>query len=145
MNRLHDSPETESRVAMTDDEFMVSFENCSLANQSFRHADHVRMAFLYLSKYSALEALQRFSASLARFAATNGKPGLYNETVTWAFLLLIRERMARAGFAQTWAQFAAGNPDLMSWKDNILKKYYRDETLSSDLAKSTFVFPDRTH
>jgi len=30
-----------------------------------------------------------------------------------------------------------------SWKDNILKKYYRDETLSSDLAKSTFVFPDR--
>ena len=72
------------------------------------------------------------------------KPGLYNETVTWAFLLLIRERMARAGFQQTWTQFAAGNPDLLTWKDNVLKKYYRDETLSSDLAKSTFVFPDRT-
>ena len=127
---------------MTDDEFIASFEDCSLA--AFHHADHVRMAFLYLCRYPALEALQRFSASLVRFAASNGKPELYNETITWAFLLLIRERMARAGNRQTWIEFAAGNTDLLSWKDNILKKYYRDETLSSGLAKNTFLFPDKT-
>jgi len=80
---------------MTDDEFIASFEDCSLPNRSFHHADHVRMAFLYLSRHSAIEALSRFSASLARFATAHGKPDLYNETVTWAFLLLIRERMAR--------------------------------------------------
>lgn len=128
---------------MTDDEFMASFENCSLSNQSFHHSDHVKMAFLYLSRYPALEALQRFFASLARFAAASGKPGLYNETVTWAFLLLIRERMVRAGSRQTWAEFTANNEDLLNWKENILKKYYREETLRSDLAKNTFVFPDR--
>jgi hypothetical protein len=127
---------------MTDDEFISSFEDCSLA--AFHHADHVRMAFLYLCRYPALEALQRFSASLVRFAASTGKPELYNETITWAFLLLIRERMARAGSRQTWIEFAAGNRDLLSWKDNILKKYYRDETLSSGLAKNTFLFPDKT-
>ena len=44
---------------MTDDEFIASFENCSLANESFHHSDHVRMAFLYLCRYPALEALQR--------------------------------------------------------------------------------------
>jgi hypothetical protein len=101
------------------------------------------MAFLYLNRYPALEALARFSSSLARFAAANGKPGLYNETVTWAFLLLIRERMARAGVPQTWPQFAADNVDLMSWKDNVLKRYYRDETLKSELARKTFLLPDR--
>ena len=127
---------------MTDDEFISSFEDCSLA--AFHHADHVRMAFLYLCRYPALEALQRFSASLVRFAASTGKPELYNETITWAFLLLIRERMARAGNQQTWIEFAAGNRDLLTWKDNILKKYYRDETLSSGLAKNTFLFPDKT-
>ena len=129
---------------MTDDEFIASFEGRRLPAESFHHSDHVRMAFLYLCCYPALEALERFSSALARFAAANGKPGRYNQTITWAFLLLIRERMARAGRQQTWAEFADSNADLFSWEDNILKKYYRDETLSSDLAKSTFLLPDKT-
>ena len=127
---------------MTDDQFLASFEDGTLANEPFHHADHVRLAFLYLLRYPALEALQRFSTSLIRFAAAKGKPGLYHETITWAFVFLIRERMARAGYPQTWPQFAAANPDLLKWKDNILKKYYRDQTLSSALAKGTFLFPD---
>jgi hypothetical protein len=127
---------------MTDDEFIASFEDCSLAG--FHHADHVRMAFLYLHRYQALEALQRFSDALIRYAASNGKPELYNETITWAFVFLIRDRMARAGRQQSWAEFAAGNRDLLTWKDNILKQYYRSDTLSSDLARNTFLFPDVT-
>jgi hypothetical protein len=127
---------------MTDEEFLA-FEDCTLSNESFHHRDHVRMAFFYLSRYPALEAIQRFSASLARFAAAKGKPGLYNETITWAFLFLIRERMARAERKQEWSEFAASNADLMNWEESILKKYYRDETLASDLARSTFLFPDR--
>ena len=129
---------------MTDDEFIAGFENCTFPNESFHHADHVHMAFLYLCRYPALEALQRFSASLTRFAAASGKPHLYNETVTWAFLFLIRERMVRGGCEQNWLQFAAANADLLEWKDNVLKKYYREETLKSDLAKRTFLFPDKT-
>lgn len=127
---------------MTDDELIAGFESGSLPNESFHHTDHVRMAFLYVRRYPALEAIQRFSSALARFAAANGNQ-LYNETVTWAFLLLIRERIVRAGRAQTWNEFAAANADLLSWKDNILKNYYRDETLSSDLAKASFLFPDK--
>jgi hypothetical protein len=128
---------------MTDDEIIASFEDCTLAAESFHHPDHVRMAFLYLCRYPAIEALQRFSASLARFAAANSNPKLYHETVTWAFLLLIRERLARSGHQPTWTEFAAANGDLLNWKNNVLKKYYRSETLSSDLARTTFLFPDK--
>lgn len=128
---------------MSDDEFMAQFENCTLPLESFRHADHVRIAFLYLWTYPPLEALRHFSGALVRFAASHGKTGLYNETITWAYLLIIRERLARAGRQQTWMEFAAGNPDLLSWNDSVLKKYYREETLTSELAKGTFVFPDR--
>ena len=81
--------------------------------------------------------------SLARFAAAHGKPNLYHETITWAFLLLIRERMARTECQETWPEFAASNGDLLSWEDNVLKKYYRTETLGSELARTTFLFPDR--
>ncbi len=128
---------------MTDDEFIEAFENASLDGASFHHADHVRMAYLHLCRYPVLDALQRFSASLMRLAASLGKPGLYHETITWAFLLLIHERMARGQGARSWAEFAAANQDLMTWENNVLKKYYRDETLSSALAKRTFMFPDK--
>lgn len=128
---------------MNDSEWMEAFERCTLPNDSFHHADHVRMAFLYLQKYAPLEALRRFSSALARFATAHGKPNLYHETITWAFLLLIRERIARSNSLQTWAEFSAANPDLLRWDDNVLKKYYRPETLASELAKSVFLFPDK--
>jgi hypothetical protein len=128
---------------MTEHEWMAEFEKCTLPNGSFHHADHVKMAFLYLQKYPPLEALSRFSSALKRFAAAQGKPDLYNETITWGFILLIRERMARASSPQSWAEFSASNADLLRWDNNVLKKYYFPETLSSELARRVFLFPDR--
>ena len=130
--------------AVTDEEFMAAFERGSLPGASFHHADHVRMAFLYVSRYPAAEALQRFSAALQRLAAANGKPQLYHETITWAYLFLVRERIARAKEErpQSWLEFAAVNPDLLDWKNNVLKKYYRQQTLSCELARRTFLMPD---
>ena len=128
---------------MSDDEFIAAFEECRLGNAAFHHEDHVRMAFLYLSRYPALEALERFSSSLKRFAASKGKPELYHETITWAYVLLIHERMERAGQAQSWEEFTSANADLMTWSGSVLQQYYRDETLSSDLARKIFLFPDK--
>ena len=93
---------------MTDHEFIDRFEGCSL--EPFCHSDHVRMAYLYLCRYPALEAIQRFSSGLARFAAAKGKPGLYHETITWAFLFLIRERMARSSDNSSMDRFRREQP-----------------------------------
>jgi hypothetical protein len=128
---------------MTDDELIERFENCTLPKEAFHHEDHIRVAFLYLSNYAPAQALQRFSESLARFANAHGKPDRYNETITWAYILLIRERMARTDRAQNWLEFEADNPDLLDYGHDILKKYYRQETLASPLAKKVFLFPDR--
>jgi hypothetical protein len=45
----------------------------------------VRLAFEYLCRYSAVEALGKFSAALQRFAAAQGKAQRYHETITWAY------------------------------------------------------------
>jgi len=127
---------------VSDAELLEAFEQCTLSNSAFHHEDHIRVAFLYLSRLPALQALQRFRDSLVRFAETHGKAGLYNETVTWAYILIIRERMARAGRAQDWSEFKAANPDLFDRGRDLLRRYYRSETLTSALAKSTFLFPD---
>jgi hypothetical protein len=128
---------------MTDQELYEQFEQGTLSNESFHHRDHVRMAFLYLSKYPAMEAVQRFCGALQRFAVAKGKPYLYHETITWAYLLLIRERLARAEQPLSWEEFSEGNADLLVWNDGVLSRYYRAETLSSELARRIFIFPDK--
>ena len=127
---------------MTDQELIDQFENCTLPGECFHHREHVRVAFLYLTRYSVLDALQVFSKTLRRFAEARGKPQLYHETITCAYVFLIRERMAKAGKNQSWDGFARSNPDLLVWKDGILTRYYRPETLDSNLAQGVFVLPD---
>lgn len=127
---------------LEDTEFVSRFEDGTLPVASFHHRDHVRLAWLYLKREPPVAALTRFAAGLKRFAALNGAPGLYHETITWAFLFLIRERMERTPDAG-WDDFAAANPDLFRWKPSILDDYYRKETLASDLARKVFVMPDR--
>jgi hypothetical protein len=127
---------------MTGEELMGQFEEGKTPDGSFHHADHVRLAFEYLQKYDALKALGRFSAALKRLAAARGKSGLYNETITHAYFFLIRERMARHE-SGGWEEFARQNPDMLIWKNGVLGRYYQEETLKSDLARNTFVFPDK--
>lgn len=127
---------------MTDKELIRLFEIDRLPTESFHHADHVHLAFAYLSEHPMFEALSRFSGALKRFAAARGKSDLYHETITWAYFFLIRERMAALSDA-TWEQFADCNSDLLTWKRGILSRYYEDTTLQSELARKVFLMPDR--
>jgi hypothetical protein len=127
---------------VTDQELIEQFEDGTLPIEGFHHREHVRTAFLYLTKYPVLEALQIFSRTLRRFAEARGKPQLYHQTITWAYIFLIQERMARAGSKQSWEEFARDNPDLLVWKDGILTRFYRSETLTSELARTVFLLPD---
>jgi hypothetical protein len=131
-------------AAATDNQVLISEFEQGRAPGAFHHADHVRVAFAYVSELPLLDAMANFSAALKRFALSQGKPNLYHETITWAYLLLIRERIARAGHAQTWEEFAVRNSDLLIWKGGVLTRLYRQETLDSDLARRVFILPDRT-
>ena len=127
-----------------DEEFLGAFESGTLPESAFHHRDHVRLAWLYLRRLPPAAALARFSEGLRRFAASIGKGGLYHETITWAYLLLIRERMETGGERESFPEFARRNPDLLVWKPSILDRYYREETLRSELARRVFVLPDRS-
>jgi len=126
-------------AALDDDALVAGFEAATLA--SFHHADHVRVAWIHLGRLPLLDAARTFTASLKRFAAAKGKPDLYHETITLAFILVIADRIARRGRGDTWEAFAAANPDLLTWKPSILDRWYDRETLESPLARQTFLWP----
>lgn len=128
---------------MTDEELYEHFEDSTLDAKIFDHSNHVKMAWIYLKKFDLPEAMANFSTALKRYAKAKGATNLYHETITFAFLVLINERMRSTENLQTWEAFALQNPDIFDWKNNILKNYYHEETLRSKFAKKTFVFPDR--
>src|SRR3954453_5738697 len=128
---------------MNDDDFIVQLECCTLPADKFHHAGHIHAAWLYLTRFPAPEAIARFCQTLRAYAASQGKPDRYHETITWAYLLILNERIHRTETLESWEQFAASHSDLLDWKNSILLSYYREETLKSDLARKVFVLPDR--
>ena len=123
-------------------ELVSLFDRGEIGAGGFHHADHVRVAYAYLCEMPLFEAIERFSCALRRFAVLKGKPNLYHETITWAYLLLIQERRVRSGDHGNWETFAVANADLLSWKNGILRQYYKLTTLESEVARTTFLLPD---
>lgn len=123
-------------------ELLARFEDTTLPNERFHHADHVRVAWEYLERHPPLAALDRFASALRRYATAHGAAEKYHETITVAYLFLIAERRARLGAGHSWEEFAAANADVLRSKGGVLERYYRAETLASDLARRVFVLPD---
>jgi hypothetical protein len=128
---------------MTDEALVTCFEAAEDPPGGFHHREHVRVAWWYLRQHSWPEALGRFSAGLQRYADARGATGLYHETITTAYVLLIDERLEGEGRGLSWEQFAARHPDLLTHRPSILERFYRPETLMSERARCTFVMPDR--
>jgi len=122
-------------------DLLDKFVDTSLPAEEFHHAQHVQVAWMFVCKYGMPGALREFTDAIKRFADAKGATGLYHETITWAFLLIIADRQARKP-AETWAQFEADNTDLLLWKPSVLNRYYSKELLASELARRTFLMPD---
>jgi hypothetical protein len=118
------------------------FRRGELDPASFRHADHVRLAFAMVQEAGFLATLPRYAGAIKAMAAKAGKLEAYNETVTTAFLSLIAER-AIVGGCKEYTSFAASNADLFD--KNVLAKLYSRERLTSPLARATFLLPDVGH
>ena len=91
---------------------LLALENGTLDPAMFRHSDHVRFGYEMLGRYPFGEAVARFSRGLRLLAAKGGRPEIYHETMTVAFLALIGERRAR-GRHGSWDDFRDNNADLL--------------------------------
>ena len=119
-------------------EELLAFETGTLDPAMFPHAEHIRLGYEMLARHPFGEAVMRFSRGLRLLAAKAGRPQVYHETITVAFLALVNERRARGG-PQSWAEFKRTNADLFDKR--CLEKWYSAEQLASDLARKTFCLP----
>jgi hypothetical protein len=126
---------------MTDEELLSGIDAYTLPPEAFTHTEHVRLAWICLRKHSLLVAMAEFRRLLTGFANHAGKPCLYHETITFAYLLLVYERMTQSPPDMTWSAFAAAHPDLLSWKDGPFFRLYDKAVLNDRMARFCFVLP----
>ncbi len=126
---------------MTDDDFLARLEDGSLPAEAFRHRDHLRAGYLYVHRLGFAGAIAAISQALRGFAAAKGKPGLYHETITVAFIALIHRHYAEDGCGGDFVAFTSRHPDL--FKPGLLERFYPPGQLTGAEAKAVFVLPDR--
>jgi hypothetical protein len=124
---------------MTDQEFIDAFATGTLAPDGFDHRAHLRTAFLLLRSKPFLEACIAMRDGLHALAGKLGKPDLYHETVTVAFMALVAERSPVD--AANWDGFIAAHPALC--ERGLLDTYYSQALLASGAARKRFAMPDR--
>jgi len=118
---------------------LAALEAGALDLMAFPHAEHLRLGYEMLARYSFGDAVTRYSRGLKLLVAKAGRPEVYNETVTVAFLALIGERRVREH--ASWSEFVSANPDLLDKR--CLEHWYSPEQLESELARRTFCLPRR--
>jgi hypothetical protein len=128
-------PANEGAADLLDD-----FEEGRIDPAQFPHRAHVQVSYELLERHAFPEALLHLARGLRRLAAAAGRPEVYHETITAAFLALIAERRLRAQYAG-WDDFAVRNSDL--FEKTLLAEYYEPAVLRSPLARETFILPKR--
>lgn len=126
-----------------DRALLRDLESCAILAGRFHHADHVRAAWAMLQLQTLDEVIPRFEGALRRFAEHHNAPGLYHETITRAYLMAIDESIRRSPGPQSWKEFSASHPELLQDHRVFLERHYSPSVLQSDLARRTFLKPDR--
>ena len=130
---------------MTDEEFLLRFENAALPRQEWNHAAHLRMAFLYLNRSDSWQTiLPLVRERIQRFNAAHRNYSGYHETITVSFLRILHHRLSSSKSAEnvSFESFAEDNLDLFAGLSVLLRHYDR-KTLLSPEARAGFVEPDR--
>lgn len=122
---------------MSDQEFIASFEQGRL--EQFRHRDHIRMAWIYLTSQGYPQAVEAITSGIRAFAASKNATGLYHETITLFWIYSVAEAI-EITTAETFEEFISHNENLT--RKEYLFEFYTRELVMSAEARSTWVPPD---
>jgi hypothetical protein len=123
-----------------DEAFVASVEDCTLGNASFRHVDHLRLAFLYLRGLPLAEATVRMTRTVQVFATHHGALSKYHETLTIAWMRLVASAAGASAPGTTFEGLLAGHRALAD--SSLPLRFYSRERLYSEEARRIFLEPD---
>lgn len=129
---------------VNDDEHLQRFEDHTLPIELWNHRAHLKVAYLYLQRFSFEETLKRLQTGIRAYNVAKGivdfPTGGYHETMTQAWLHLVHTTFCQFGPAENADAFFDAQTQL-NGKRALLLFYSRDRIMSAE-AKASFVPPD---
>ena len=127
-------------VYLDDQAFVAAVESCELPAAQFHHADHVRLAWIYLGQMALEEAERRIERVIRRFAGHNGVPDKYHHTITLAWTRLVAVARHTTEDARDFGEFARRNPRI--FEAGTLCHHYSAQLLASNAARAGWADAD---
>ncbi len=106
---------------------------------TFRHVDHVGVAYQALANHGFFDALHMVATGIDRAATRAGALDKFNATITVAFMCLIAERMAADPYDHA-QDFIDRNSDLVTGAP--LRALYSPARMVSERARRIALLPD---
>jgi hypothetical protein len=126
-------------LQLSDGELVRKIEDCTLETE-FHHADHIRLAWIYLRTLPETEAADRMASTLKRYSAHKGKPDRYHHTMTLAWVRLVSAARRATPKTEVFGEFVAAQPHLADQK--TLLSHYSQECLDNPAARTGWIEPD---
>jgi hypothetical protein len=128
-----------STLHLTDEELMSKVEGRTL-DVAFHHADHIRLAWVYLRMMPSAEAEERMAATLRRYSAHKGKPERYHHTMTLAWMRLVAAAQRATPKLIEFEEFIAAHPDLVN--QQTVLQYFSQQQLDHPTSRTEWLEPD---
>lgn len=129
---------------MDDETFLAEFEACRWPLNDWHHRQHIKVAYLYLVRYSFDQAVVRIRERIKAHNTAHNVPesptGGYHETMTQAWMRLVHLTICEYGPGDSADSFFEQHPEL--WEKKTLRLFYSRELFMSPRAKVEFVEPD---
>jgi hypothetical protein len=128
--------------SLDDSEFVTRLLTCTFPPNLFTHKAHLRLAWAYLQNNPVPDAVNHVCKNLFRYVIHLGAADKYHTTLTVASVNLIAH-FQRKKTANTFEEFVAKYPQLLTSFKQILETYYSKGLLNSEAAKK-FIYSTRS-
>lgn len=126
---------------LSEDEFVAAVEECRYPNAEFRHADHIRLAWIYLRRCGLRQAEERVLETIRRFATSLGHERKYHETMSRAWVRLVAVAAHATPKITAFDEFLAKHKWLLD--RGALSAFYSGACLKTEAARQGWAEPDK--
>ena len=125
---------------LADAEFVEAFEGCRLPPGTFHHADHVRLAWIYVCRHGVEGAEARLLAGIRKMALHANAPRKFLHTTTVAWARLVAAAQKQNPEAKSFEEWVTLHPQLLD--RTLLSRYYSAGRLDGEEARRGWLEPD---
>lgn len=131
----------ERHYKISDAEFEKQFTENTFKPLWFTHEAHLRLAWIYITKYGKETALEMYSKQLQDFANKYNADGKYNATLTFASIQIMDVFIQKSD-AYDFQDFINEFSQLKTNFKEIISTYYSGDVFTSKEAKQQVLQPD---